>query len=71
MTEEEAKQRFMVLNLVRIIAIIIVLAGILNIAGRLFPEVSPELGYALLVAGVVDFFLAPVLLKRRWRDPGQ
>lgn len=67
--EELARKRFMILNLVRFGSIALIFAGLANIAGKLLPELSPFLGYVLLVAGAVDFFLAPVLLKRAWRTP--
>jgi ABC-type uncharacterized transport system permease subunit len=71
MTEEEAKKRFMILNVVRFTAIAIVFAGIANIGGKLLPDLSPFLGYALLIAGVIDFFVAPMLLKRIWQNEGR
>lgn len=67
MTEEEAKKRFLILNLVRLFALAMVLAGVLNISGRLLPDLAPVLGYVLLVFGAADFFLAPVLLRKMWR----
>ena len=67
--EELARKRFMILNLVRFGSIALIFAGLANIAGKLLPGLSPFLGYVLLVAGAVDFFLAPVLLKRAWRTP--
>jgi hypothetical protein len=69
MTEEQAKKRFMILNLVRFSALAFIFAGAANIGGKLLPELMPMLGYVLLVIGAVDFFLAPVLLKRMWRTP--
>ncbi len=71
MTEAEAKKRFMVLNLVRLFALAVVLIGLANIAGRLLSDLSPVLGYVLLVFGVADFFFAPALLKRMWRQSGE
>jgi hypothetical protein len=68
MTEDQAKQRFLVLNLVRLLALLLVMAGVANIAGRFLAELSPLLGYALLVFGAADFFAAPILLKRIWQD---
>lgn len=68
-TEELARKRFAILNLVRFGAIAFVLAGAANIGGKLLPDLSPALGYVLLVGGALDFFLAPVLLKRGWRNP--
>ena len=69
MSEELAKKRFMILNLVRFSALAFIFAGAANIGGKLLPELMPVLGYVLLVIGAVDFFLAPVLLKRLWRTP--
>ena len=58
--EDLARQRFMILNLVRFGAI-----------GAHFRRDADRgaLGYVLLIVGVLDFFLAPVLLKRNWRNP--
>lgn len=67
MNETEAKQKFMMLNLVRLIAIGFVMAGAANIAGKMLPEFAPWLGAVLLMIGLVDFFFAPMLLKRYWR----
>lgn len=69
MNEEQAKKRFMILNLVRFSALAFIFAGAANIGGKLLPELMPVLGYVLLVIGATDFFLAPVLLKRLWRTP--
>jgi hypothetical protein len=69
MTEEQAKKRFMILNLVRFSALAFIFAGAANIGQKLLPELTPTLGYVLLVIGAIDFFLAPVLLKRMWRTP--
>lgn len=68
MTEDEARKRFMTLNLVRFFAIAVVFFGIANIAGRVLPDFAPTLGYVLLVFGAADFFFAPMLLKKIWRD---
>lgn len=67
--EELARKRFMVLNVVRFSAAALIFVAMANIAGKLLPEYSPFLGYVLLVVGAVDFFLAPIALKRAWRTP--
>ena len=69
MTEDQARQRFMVMNLMRIFALVLVALGIANIAGRLLPDFSPILGYVLLIAGALDFFLVPIILKKHWQTP--
>ena len=68
MTEEQAKKRFLALNAVRFVALLLVMAGVANIGGKMLPEMAPFLGYALLVFGAADFFIAPVLLKRVWQS---
>jgi hypothetical protein len=71
MNETEAKQKFMILNLVRLIAIGFVMAGAANIVGKMLPEFAPWLGAVLLVIGLADFFFAPMLLKKVWRKREQ
>jgi hypothetical protein len=71
MNEDVAKKRFMILNLVRFSALAFIFAGAANIGGKLLPDLTPTLGYILLVIGAIDFFLAPVMLKRMWRTPEQ
>jgi hypothetical protein len=67
MTEEQAKSRFMMLNLTRLGGLAFVMAGAANIVGKFLPGLTPFLGYGLLIIGAVDFFAAPILLKRMWR----
>ena len=67
--EELARKRFVILNLVRLGSIALVAVAMANIAGKLLPSLSPALGYVLLIFGAIDFFMAPVLLKRIWRTP--
>jgi hypothetical protein len=71
MTEDQAKARFMVLNLVRLMAIGFVIAGLANVQGKLWAGLSPGLGYVLAAIGVVDFFFAPKFLKKYWQNEDQ
>ncbi len=64
--EKLAKRRFFVLSAMRFAAVILVMIGMANIAGRLLSDVAPYLGYALLVVGALDFFAAPIILKKAW-----
>ncbi len=68
-SEEEriARGRFMIINLVRLAAVAIAFVGAANIGGHLLPEYAPLLGQILFVMAAIDFFLAPVVLKRMWR----
>ncbi len=67
--DDLARKRFAILNLARFSAIALVFAGIANIAGKLLPELAPWAGYVLFFAGIAEFFLLPVLLKKGWRGP--
>jgi hypothetical protein len=67
--EDLAKKRFMLLNLVRLMGLVLTMGGLANLAGKFLPELAPLFGAFLLVTGAVDFFLVPALLKRAWRTP--
>jgi hypothetical protein len=69
MSEELARQRFMILNIMRFGAILIVALGIAIIGGKI--PVQPTAGYFVLVVGAIDFFIVPRLLKRAWQKQDQ
>jgi hypothetical protein len=71
MTEEQAKQRFLVLQAMRLVALLQVMLGAANIGGKLLPALTPYLGYALLTFGAAEFFLLPMVLKRIWAKTDQ
>jgi hypothetical protein len=56
---------------VRLSGAVLVLVGMMVVAGRLpmLNGVPPLLGYVLAGAGLVDFFVVPPLLARKWRSP--
>jgi ABC-type uncharacterized transport system permease subunit len=68
-TEDLAKRRFLIISLIRLMGVLFVFSGIANIAGKLFPDFSPVLGYFLLINGIADFFIIPRILVRKWRTP--
>lgn len=66
MNENRARTRFVVIQLLRLIGVALVMAGLLILRGRLgFPPIA---GYVALVVGLIDIFFVPVLLARRWRS---
>jgi hypothetical protein len=71
MTEEEAKKRFMQLQLVRLLGVAFVMAGAANVAGKWLPDLAPWLGLILMINGAVDFFVLPMLLKKKWQNPSE
>ena len=67
MNEDKAKARFMLLNVVRFSGILFVFAGLANASGKLLPEAAPYLGIMLCLMGLIDFFGAPIVLKKVWK----
>lgn len=63
------KQRFMAIQLMRLMGAALVLLGILIAGGKIALPVL--VGYLFVVIGMVDFFLMPKILSRRWRSPGE
>lgn len=67
-----AKKRFFALSSMRIMGAIFVLAGFILIRGAWELVGQPEdrwIGVALVLLGVFDFAIMPLLLARRWRSP--
>jgi len=67
--EALARQRYMILNLVRVAGVAMVLAGIAIARGVI--DLPVPLGWVLAFAGLFDFFFAPRLLARGWRSKDQ
>jgi len=67
--EDQARQRWLVINAVRISGAVMVMIGLLGIEQVFnYPEVA---GYVLVGVGLLDVFLVPLLLARKWRSPGE
>jgi hypothetical protein len=65
--DDDARTRFFVIGATRLIGVVIVLAGILGLKGRLpIPDVA---GYAFIAFGLFDVFAVPLILARKWRTP--
>jgi hypothetical protein len=66
--DNAARDRWMVINALRLGGLAMALFGILALGHVVeFPEIG---GYLLVVSGLVDFFVVPLLLARKWRTPG-
>lgn len=64
-----ARTRYFIISLTRVFGAAILVLGILIINGTVkWPEIA---GYVLIVIGLVDTFLIPQMLVRRWRTPPQ
>ncbi len=66
---DAAQLRYQILSLIRLMAAAQVVLGVVIIGGKLgLPYV---VGAALVLTGVLEFFLIPRLLAARWKTPGQ
>ena len=64
--EQLARKRFFILQMIRLSGAFLALLGAVIISGRLID--MPEIGYVLLVIGVLDLFFVPNLISRSWRS---
>ena len=65
--DEIARNRFVIINLVRLIGTAMVLASMLILVDAI--EAPYALGYLLLAGGLVEIFAIPQILVRKWRTP--
>lgn len=67
---DPAGARFAVLQLVRLSGALLAFAGVLISTGKVtwLPRLPEAVGYVLIAAGLVDFFVAPLFLARRWKS---
>ena len=69
--DDEARARWTIIQATRVLGFALVILGILmtrdvvNFAG----EANRLVGYMLIVIGLIDGFLMPQVLARRWRSP--
>jgi hypothetical protein len=65
--DNDARTRWMVINATRLVGVVIVLAGILGLKGRIpLPAIAC---YAFIAFGLFDVFAVPLILARKWRTP--
>jgi len=63
------RNRFILVNLVRIGGTVIVLLALILWQGDAFVEGGTIVGFPLALAGLVVSFWGPKWLVRRWREP--
>jgi hypothetical protein len=69
MSEDQAKARFLALQLIRLIGVAMAVFGLLIIAGK--TSLPVEVGYVLFVIGLLDAMFAPIVLTKRWKSGGE
>ncbi len=65
--DDVARNRWLILGLTRLAGVGMVITGLLVTQGAILWPI--ELGYALVLIGIVDVFVVPQVLARRWRSP--
>lgn len=67
---DPAAARFAIMQMVRLSGALLALVGVLIVSGKAawLPKLPEAAGYALIAAGLADFFAAPLLLARRWKS---
>ena len=70
---DSAAARFAIIQLVRFSGVALVLLGIAIQSGRVaaLDSIPAAVGYVLMAVGLIDTFVAPAMLARRWRTPRQ
>lgn len=66
---DPAVARFAAIQFTRLLGVGFVLAGMLVATNRFLPHVPDWVGYLLLANGLVDVFVIPPILVRKWRTP--
>ncbi len=67
MSDDTAKSRWAIIQVLRLSGAVFVAAGLAIMAGKI--ALPPAAGMVLAVIGLFDFAIAPLLLARRWRSP--
>lgn len=66
-TEDRAKARYFTISLLRLAGVGLVLASLLILNGVI--ALPPLAGWIGLAAGLIDVFIVPQMLARRWKTP--
>lgn len=69
MTEQQAVNRFILMNLLRIGATVVVLLALLLWQSDVFVEGGSIIGLPIALAALVVSFFGPKWLAARWRTP--
>ena len=65
--EDQAKQRFLILSLIRLSSTALAVVGLLIVAGKI--DIPRPAGAAFAVFGLLEFLVLPLFLARKWKTP--
>jgi hypothetical protein len=66
---DPAKARFFAIQGTRLLGVAFVIVGMMIARGSLWPSLPDWVGYLAIANGLVDIFVIPLRLQRRWRTP--
>ncbi|MEY4159664.1 MAG: hypothetical protein RLZZ136_285 [Pseudomonadota bacterium] len=66
-----AKKRFMAINLVRLSGVALILVGLLFALDRIDVQPAHLIGVMFILFGMIDAFIMPRVLARRWKSLDQ
>ena len=64
---DPAQGKWMIMQVVRLAGVAMVVLGALIISGKI--DWHPAIGYVLAANGLLDVFVIPLVLARRWKSP--
>ena len=67
--ESIAKQRFLMLSLIRLASTALLVVGLLILAGKL--NMPKPAGAAFAIFGLLELVLLPRFLASKWKTPGE
>jgi hypothetical protein len=66
-SDDVARGRWLAITVTRIAGVVMVVVGIFGLQGVIdYPDIA---AYALIGVGLVDVFVIPQVLARKWRSP--
>jgi hypothetical protein len=71
MTEDQAKARFLTIQMVRLAGYILMFIGVTIYAGKLPLALPRWSGIALGLFGLAQTLILPMVLIKKWRSPPQ
>lgn len=66
---DPAVLRFWALQLTRLSGVGLIIAGMLISNGRILAQLPQWLGWLLIAGGLINVFVLPVMMARKWRTP--
>ena len=67
---DPAVARFAILQMVRLSGAVLLFLGVALLSSKApwLPHLPDAVGYILIVLGMIEFFVVPLILARRWRS---